>query len=130
MMKSGGAVANVSGWNPQDTPQALTERLRGAITMFVQAQGPAADVQRALQSIAGVVRVNVSETRDDIGNFDIDTEKGADVRREVASAIVRGGWGLLELRPMRMSLEDIFLSLTTEETASEDLAAEKVVVDA
>ena len=82
--------------------------------MFVQAQGPADDVQRALQAIAGVVRVNVTERRDDVGNFDIDTEKGVDVRREVASAIVRGGWGLLELRPMRMSLEDIFLSLTTE----------------
>ena len=40
------------------------------------------------------------------------------MRREVASAIVRGGWGLLELRPMRMSLEDIFLSLTTDETRS------------
>ena len=37
------------------------------------------------------------------------------------SAIVRGGWGLLELRPMRMSLEDIFLSLTTtEETEHAD----------
>ena len=98
-----------------DTPQALTERLRGAVTMFVQAQGPADDVQRALQAITGVVRVNVAERRDDIGSFDVDTEKGVDVRREVASAIVRGGWGLLELRPMRMSLEDIFLSLTTEE---------------
>ena len=98
-----------------DSPQALSERLRGAITTFVQAQGPAADVQRALQSIPGVVRVNVSETRDDIGNFDVDTEKGVDVRREVASAIVRGGWGLLELRPLRVSLEDVFLSLMTEE---------------
>ena len=37
------------------------------------------------------------------------------MRREVAAAIVRGGWGLLELRPVRMSLEEIFLSLTTEE---------------
>ena len=27
--------------------------------------------------------------------------------------MVTSGWGLLELRPMRMSLEDIFLSLTT-----------------
>jgi ABC-2 type transport system ATP-binding protein len=98
-----------------DTPQALTERLRGAVTMFVQAQGPADDVLRSLQAIPGIVRVAVAETRDDVSNFDVDTEKGADVRREVASAIVRGGWGLLELRPMRMSLEDIFLSLTTEE---------------
>ena len=98
-----------------DSPQALTERMHGAITMFVQVQGPADDVQRALHSIPGVVRVTVTDTRDEIRNFDVDAEKGADVRREVASAIVRGGWGLLELRPMRMSLEDIFLSLTTEE---------------
>lgn len=113
-----------------DTPDALTERLRGAVTMFVQAQGPAAAIQSALQSIAGIVRVTPSETQNEITGFDIDTEKGVDVRRDIASAIVRGGWGLLELRPMRMSLEDIFLSLTTEETASEDLAAESEVVSA
>ena len=111
-----------------DTPDALTERLRGAVTMFVQAQGPAADVQRALQSIGGVTRVNISNHHDDIATFDVDTEKGSDVRREVANAIVRGGWGLLELRPMRMSLEDIFLSLTTEET--EAPAAEEVAANA
>jgi hypothetical protein len=33
--------------------------------------------------------------------------------------VVGGGWGLLELRPMRMSLEEIFLSLTTEEKSEE-----------
>jgi ABC-2 type transport system ATP-binding protein len=113
-----------------DTPQALTERLSGSATIFVQAHGPADEVQRALQGITGVVRVNVTDRRDDVGNFDVDTEKGVDVRREVASAIVRNGWGLLELRPMGMSLEDIFLSLTTTETEAEDLEAEKAVVDA
>ena len=40
------------------------------------------------------------------------------MRRELAATIVGRGWGLLELRPMRMSLEDIFLSLTTEDAAS------------
>ena len=100
-----------------DTPDALTERLRGAVTMFVQAQGPTEDVQRALQSIPGVSRVNLSETREGAAGFEIDSAQGADIRSAVANAIVRGGWGLLELRPMRMSLEDIFLSLTTEETA-------------
>ena len=35
-----------------------------------------------------------------------------------AQAIVGSGWGLLELRPMRVSLEEIFLSLTTEETSA------------
>ena len=98
-----------------DTPDALTERLRGAVTTFVQAQGPVAEVQRALQGISGVVRVNVADVRDDVGSYDVDTENNADVRREVAEAVVRGGWGLLELRPTRISLEDVFLKLTTEE---------------
>ena len=96
-----------------DTPDALTERLHGAQTLFVQALGPADDIQRALQSLPGVVNVSAAETPP--GSFHVDSEKGVDVRRDVAAAIVRGGWGLLELRPMRMSLEDIFLSLTTEE---------------
>ena len=103
-----------------DTPDALTERLRGAITMYLQAQGPVDDIQRALQNIRGVVRVNVAEKRDDIGVFEIDSEKGADVRRDLSAAIVRGGWGLLELRPVRVSLEEIFLSLTTEERATSE----------
>jgi ABC-2 type transport system ATP-binding protein len=45
------------------------------------------------------------------------------VRRELAAAVVNHGWGLLELRPMRMSLEDIFLSLTTEDTGAASAAA-------
>jgi len=98
-----------------DTPDALTERLRGAATVFVQAQGPTEEVQRALQSIPGVVRVNLADLRESTPGFEVDSEKGADIRSAVANAIVRGGWGLLELRPMRLSLEDIFLSLTTEE---------------
>jgi hypothetical protein len=39
---------------------------------------------------------------------------------------VTRGWGLLELRPMRMSLEEIFLHLTTEESAAPAPAAAPV----
>ena len=41
--------------------------------------------------------------------------RGRDIRRELAREIVTRGWGLLELRPMRMSLEEVFLQVTTEE---------------
>ena len=40
---------------------------------------------------------------------------GTDIRRDLARTIISSGWGLTELRPMRMSLEEIFLSLTTDE---------------
>jgi ABC-2 type transport system ATP-binding protein len=44
------------------------------------------------------------------------------VRRELAKTVVNKGWGLLELRPMRMSLEEVFLQVTTDETASDPAA--------
>jgi len=50
--------------------------------------------------------------------YEVDSEAGRDVRRELAAAIVGRGWGLLEMRPMRMSLEEIFLHVTTEEAAA------------
>ena len=98
-----------------DTPEGLTDQLRGAQSLLVQAQGPRDDIQRALQGVTGVSRVSVSEPRDLTANYQVDSDTGVDVRREVAAAIVRGGWGLLELRPARLSLEDVFLKLMTDE---------------
>ena len=102
-----------------DTPDNLTARLRGAETMLVQVDAPGADVTTALAAIPGVTRVGVSEQRGAAGAFEVESEHGRDVRREIARSIVTNGWGLLELRPMRMSLEDIFLQLTTDETVEE-----------
>jgi ABC-2 type transport system ATP-binding protein len=98
-----------------DTPEGLTEQLRGAQSLLVQAQGPADDIQRALQNLTGVTRVAVTEARDGEATYQVDSDKGVDVRREVAALIVRGGWGLLELRPSRLSLEDVFVKLMTDE---------------
>ena len=69
-----------------DTPDALTERLHGSVPTFVQVQGPAEDVQRALQSLPGVTRVNVTESRGDYSNFDVGTLLGIDVEVAVIAA--------------------------------------------
>jgi ABC-2 type transport system ATP-binding protein len=98
-----------------DTPDNLTARLKGAETMYVQVDAAGADAGQALASIPGVTRVAASEQRGAAGGYEIESERGLDVRREIARAVVTRGWGLLELRPMRMSLEEIFLQVTTEE---------------
>jgi ABC-2 type transport system ATP-binding protein len=108
-----------------DSPENLTSRLRGSETMYLQVDGLGADASEALQRIPGVTRVRVSEVRDTISGYEIESETGRDVRRELASTIVTHGWGLLELRPMRMSLEEIFLHLTTEDTATSQMAIEQ-----
>jgi ABC-2 type transport system ATP-binding protein len=101
-----------------DTPEGLTARLQGAITVYLQAAAPAADVPAALSAVPGVTRAAVTTDREGIVEVEVDSERGHDIRRDVASAVVSRGWGLLELRPMRMSLEEIFLSLTTEDAAT------------
>jgi ABC-2 type transport system ATP-binding protein len=39
---------------------------------------------------------------------------GQDVRPQVAKAVVQAGYELIEMRPIGMSLEEIFLELTRE----------------
>jgi ABC-2 type transport system ATP-binding protein len=101
-----------------DTPDNLTARLRGSETMYVQidAAAGAESAHAALSRVPGVTRVVESDRRDNSIGYEVDSETGRDVRRDLARAVVGQGLGLLELRPMRMSLEDIFLSLTTDET--------------
>ena len=103
-----------------DTPDNLTSRLRGSETMYVQVDPAGTTGEAALSAlgrVAGVTRVVESDRRNNTVGFEVESESGRDVRRDLAKAVVGSGWGLLELRPMRMSLEEIFLSLTTDDAA-------------
>jgi ABC-2 type transport system ATP-binding protein len=99
----------------EDTPENLTHQVKGAATLYVQVDAPL-DAAPALSRVPGVRKVDVSDRHGTLVGFEIEAEPNHDVRRDVAHAVVTQGWGLLELRPMRMSLEEIFLQLTTEET--------------
>jgi ABC-2 type transport system ATP-binding protein len=98
-----------------DTPDGLTARLQGAETLYVQIDAMGAQPAEVLQAIPGVSRVAVADHRAGSDGFEVESARGRDIRRDIARAVVNSGWGLLELRPMRMSLEEIFLQVTTEE---------------
>ncbi len=97
-----------------DTPENLTHQLKGASTLYVQVDGSAEAID-ALKAVPGVRHVTVADRHTHFVGYEIEGEMNRDVRRDVARAIVDRGWGLLEMRPMRMSLEEIFLQLTTTE---------------
>ena len=99
----------------EDTPTNLTGRLRGSETIQLQVDSNEVDPKQVLQSISGVTQISVSEPGQDGRTVEIQVSEGSDIRRDVANTIVSNGWGLLEMKPMRLSLEDIFLQLTTEE---------------
>jgi len=108
-----------------DTPDNLTSRLRGSVSMFVEVDANGQDAAAIISGVAGVTGVTESDRHGSSIGFEVASEQGRDIRRELARAVVGSGCGLLELRPMRVSLEEIFLSLTTEESSAQ--AAEEPV---
>jgi ABC-2 type transport system ATP-binding protein len=99
-----------------DTPDNLTGRLEGAQSLYLQVDAPAVEaVRAALRTIGGVTNVNIADQRQTLTGFEVECQRDQDIRRDLARAVVSNGWGLLELRPLRMSLEEIFLQLTTQE---------------
>ena len=108
-----------------DTPANLTKRLRGAEVLYVQIDAGPSDPRPVLQRLPGVTRVGETDRHDGAVGYEVETASGRDIRRELACAVVGEGWGLLELRPTGMSLEQVFLHLTTsEEPRPETPAAE------
>jgi ABC-2 type transport system ATP-binding protein len=107
-----------------DTPENLTARMRGAETMYVQVDAAGADAAAALAHVPGVTRVAEADRHGAAIGYEVDSEKGRDIRRELARAVVGSGWGLLELRPMRVSLEEVFLSVITEDAQEAPAAPE------
>jgi ABC-2 type transport system ATP-binding protein len=99
----------------EDTPQNLERRLRGTDSVLVEVRGPQEAVVQELRSLPRVLGVHVQEAKDQKVRLVVETELGSDIRELVAEAVVKGGWGLLELRPTSMTLEEIFLKLTTRE---------------
>jgi ABC-2 type transport system ATP-binding protein len=104
-------------------PDELNLRLQGFETVLVTVEGPAAEIIDRLQRVTGV---NLVEPRESAGarmTFEIHAEKGNDVRAELARAIVESQWNLYELKTSGMSLEDIFLKLTTRDLSEEPESA-------
>ncbi len=107
----------------EGTPDELTHRLRGAAALKIEARGDAARVAAAVRGVAGVASVR-EQAHDGVASLEIEAAAGYDVRPEVARAVVQGGFDLLAMQEMGMSLEEIFLHLTTTEPAEAASAAE------
>jgi len=104
----------------QDSVDNLTNRLRGAEAVCLEietADGRPApeEILGRLEQVSGVSRVVMREPRDGRVTFEVESLQGRHIRSELARSVVNSGWNLSELRPVGLSLEDIFLQLTTSE---------------
>ncbi len=92
----------------EDTTENLQARLIGAERAILRVRGESDDLAKTIRAIKGVQAV---ETKED-GAVEFEFASGKDMRPEVAKQVIKSGYDLLELRPIGMSLEEIFLELT------------------
>ena len=95
-----------------DTPENLRRNLEGAFRTRARVAGDPQAVTEAIKSVQGVLTVSPSPEPD---IFQIEADKGKDIRADIARAIVNQGFDLLEFETVSLSLEDIFVQLVTEE---------------
>ena len=98
----------------EDTPKNLAERLQGVERLEVEVGGPAADVLPVLQKIPGVIDIT-HRNEEGRHTYTIQAQPGKDLRDEISQVVISNGWSLRSLQLVGMSLEDIFLRLTTQE---------------
>ncbi len=95
-----------------DTLEGLTASLKKNTRLQLKVLNPSNEVEQNLRNIEKVISVH-SETS---GQFLIESAPNISLQDEVARVVLDNKWGLVELKPLALTLEDIFLKLTTEET--------------
>ncbi len=95
-----------------DTPEHLSARLRRSEKISLTVKTPPHNFLDRLRGIPGIVSVFAPA---DSGAYLVECALGRDLRDELARFVVTNGWGLLELKTISMTLEDVFLRLTQHE---------------
>jgi ABC-2 type transport system ATP-binding protein len=99
-----------------DTPEGLARQMKGAERVSLTVDGPVEAVRSNLQAISGVLRVEATEgANNGPATYAVECQLDSDLRRVLAASVVSQGWGLLELKGISMSLEDVFINLITKE---------------
>ena len=111
-----------------DDPDQLSDKLQHAERIEVSVRGVDAPAFiSAMREITVVIdartdqRVSIVQRaeRENFSPFIIDARPNNNASELVAKTVIDNGWGLSNLTPLPMTLEEIFLELTTEENLGE-----------
>ena len=99
----------------EDTPENLQSRLVGAESVILKVKGEADDLLPILSKIDGVKNAKLQTD----GAIEFQFAPGKDIRPAVARATIKAGYDMLEFHPVGLSLEEIFLQLTQDNSRIE-----------
>ena len=98
-----------------DTPENLNTRIQKVKKTHVRIDAHPDKVIQALSNIPDVLNVKKEESHSDKSiYYTVESKKDGDIARDITSVVFKNSWGLLEIKPVKMSLEEIFLTIITE----------------
>lgn len=102
-----------------DTPEGLSLRLQESASFQVQIEASDGMVIEMMEKVPGIVQVEKEgDVSENVSNYLIKADKDIDVPDELCAMAFDNKWILREIRPTKMSLEDVFLKLVTRERIS------------
>lgn len=109
IMNKGNIVAS-------DSPENLSRRLEGTNQLHLKIKGEKSLIEKAIESVENLTNISCGDADESgISDLYLEAQNGADIREEVFYSMSRNSLPILQMRPIDMSLEDIFLNLTTME---------------
>ena len=104
--------------NGQVVADGATDRLAHDLSadhrLIVRIDGPENEVRHALASMGHVKEVlSYGEKERGVYEFSVETDVDYDLRRDLFALLARNGWPLLSMRNTDLTLEDVFLQLTS-----------------
>lgn len=97
-----------------DTAEHLAKNLSADHKLAVRVEGSDAEVKKILEAIPEVERVfTVREAEKGVYEYHIDGKEGVDIRRSVFKSLAARNYPILMMKSNELSLEEIFLKLTT-----------------
>jgi ABC-2 type transport system ATP-binding protein len=106
----------------QGSPAELSRRLGGGQRVHARVGAPGETVRSTLAGVPGVAHYEVRDAGDGTAELDLEAEADTDPRADLFYRLAEAHAPLLELNPRDLSLEDVFLHLTTRDAVPEEAA--------
>ncbi len=99
-----------------DTPENLSKSLTDFSKFTITVAGPENKVKDIINNLYGVKYLETgTKIKDNEFSYIVEADKDVDVRKPMFNQLAQQGFPILELKSLNLSLEDIFLQLTTNE---------------
>ena len=112
------------------TPDSLAHSLSAEHRIIARIDGPESEILQAIRGMEHIVEVySLGEKEKGVFEISIEGEPNYDLRRNLFALLTRKGWPLLALRNTDLTLEEVFLQLTSGDASHAAPAEPEVEVE-